>query len=215
MKIQHTVIAVALLSLLGLSGCTAQEDETVNDAESTELTPSEEATQEGEQANSEDGSQGNKGNGNNTIEIDWSLKPEPTVEYNEANYSLGDMLNLALQDEYAARHEYELVITTFGEEQPFSSIIESEVSHIESLLPLFDAYGFVLPQDESDARVVTPESFTTALETCVQAEVNNIAMYDRFLQEDLEEDVKSTFEMLKAASESHFESFLGSLQRQE
>ena len=213
MNIKHRMAFIALLGLLGLSACTTVETENSDNDQGTVV--AEEDQSEHDQTNATESSQGNKGNGNNTIEIDWSLKPEPTVVYDKADYSLGDMLNLALQDEYAARHEYELVITQFGDEQPFSSIIESEVSHIESLLPLFDSYGFVVPQDESDVRVVIPDTFEQALETCVQAEVNNITMYDRFLQEDLGDDVRSTFEMLKAASESHLESFMGALQRQE
>ena len=59
----------------------------------------------------------------------------------------------------------------------------------------------------------TPENIKTALEIGVQAELDNIAMYEAFLEEDLPEDVRDVFERLMAASKNHLEAFRRGLQR--
>lgn len=216
MKVKLSLI-VLLVALLGLSACSSESAETsVNDQTEVTETQTEEteSTERSETAEDpQDGTgQGNKG-GNNTVEIDPSLIPEQTVFYEE-DYTLGEMLNLAIQDEFAAKHEYEIIIDEFGEISPFVSILSAEISHIESLTEVFNSNGFVVPSDESDSRVLTPTSLNEALETGIQAEVNNIAMYDAFLKLELPDDVKASFEMLKTGSESHLESFVLSLQRQ-
>ncbi len=211
-----------LIALLGLSACSSETEEVASDDESTvvesggeDSVPSDETTEEDHVADPQDGTggQGNKG-GNSAVEIDWSLVPEQTVFFDD-EYTIGEMLEYAIQDEFAARHEYELIISEYGEISPFVSIMAAEESHIASLETVYNNNGYVIPQDESDTRVVLPASVTEALETGVQAEVNNIALYEAFLEtEDLPDDIRSVFEMLKAGSESHLESFLQALQRQ-
>lgn len=211
-----------LVTLIGLSACTSEteentkEDSAIVESGGEESIPNDETSEEEHVADPQDGTgtgQGNKG-GNNTVEIDWSLVPEQTIFYDE-DYTIGEMLEYAIQDEYAARHEYEIIIEDFGEQSPFVSILAAEESHIESLTTVYNNNGYVIPQDESDSRVIHPASILEALETGIQAEVNNIALYDAFLEvEDLPDDIRSVFEMLKAGSESHLESFVLALQRQ-
>ena len=124
------------------------------------------------------------------------------------NYTLEEMLNYALLDEFMAKAEYEAIIATFGDVMPFVRIVEAEQTHISLLLPLFESYGFEIPKDNSLEYVVIPESITSALATGVEAEEANIAMYELFLsQSDLPEDVRVVFETLKNASEHHLVAF--------
>ncbi len=221
MKLKISSVFV-LVALLGLSACSSETEEPATEEESSvvesggeESISSENAEGSETEVAAQDGTgsgQGNKG-GNSTVEIDWSLVPEQSVFYEE-DYTVGEMLNLAIQDEFAAKHEYEIIIDEFGEVSPFVSIKAAEESHIESLTTVFNTNGFVIPQDESDSRVITPSSLTEALETGIQAEVNNIAMYDAFLALELPDDVRTSFEMLKEGSESHLESFVLALQKQ-
>src|SRR6056297_1714817 len=55
----------------------------------------------------------------------------------DEDYTLEEMLIYAIQDEYLARAEYELIMNEFGEQRPFSNIIRAEEYHIELLKPLF------------------------------------------------------------------------------
>jgi rubrerythrin len=200
---------LGLLLILGLS-LAACSTETVESEEVVAVTETE-TTSETEEHEATETGQGNKG-GNSTIEIDWSLKPEVNVTFEE-DYSLGEMLNLAIEDEYHAKNTYVAIVDDFGDVSPFNAIIDAELSHIESLKLVFEDHGFVLPEDPNSIESV-PADLNSALEAAIQAEVNNIAMYEHFLSLSDEEDVIAAFELLKAASESHLESFMMSLQRQ-
>ena len=124
---------------------------------------------------------------------------QPTVQ---------EMLQFAIQDEYLAKAQYSLVMDTFGKLRPFSNIVQSEDQHIALLKPLFTDRGWDVPQDESGPYLVTPQSFTEALKIGEKAEVDNIAMYEHFLnQKNIPEDLKSVFERLLAASKRHLSAF--------
>lgn len=121
----------------------------------------------------------------------------------EKNLTVEKMLIYAIQDEFLAREEYAIAIETFGDEKPFTSIIESEVIHIKWLKELFIQYNFEIPKDKAFEYLHTPESFSKALLGGVEAEIANIAMYDSFLAHDLPEDVRIVFTKLRDASKGH------------
>jgi hypothetical protein len=129
------------------------------------------------------------------------------------NLTLARMLTYALQDEYLARAEYAAIMQEYGPIRPFSNIIRSEERHISWLVPLFEQYGFEIPEDDASDHVVIPENIKTALEIGVQAELDNIAMYEVFLEENLPEDVRDVFNRLMAASKNHLEAFRRGLRR--
>ena len=125
----------------------------------------------------------------------------------DASLSLADMLTYAMQDEYAARAEYELILEEYGTARPFSNILRAEETHIDALLPLFAEYGISAPADDSAEHTVLPDNLTNAYQTGVNAEVTNIAMYEQFLEQDLPANVRAVFESLMRASENHLRAF--------
>lgn len=126
----------------------------------------------------------------------------------DIEYFLEEMLIYALQDEYLAKAEYEAIIETYGEVRPFINIVEAEQTHIDLLLPLFETYGYDLPENIAADSVVIPESITSAIATGVEGEEANIAMYQAFLaQDNLPDDVRTVFEYLLNASEQHLAAF--------
>ncbi|MEN6340527.1 MAG: DUF2202 domain-containing protein [Clostridiaceae bacterium] len=125
----------------------------------------------------------------------------------DAELTVADMLMYALQDEYLAHAEYEQIIADFGSVRPFTNIIKAEQTHIDSLLPLFAAYGLTAPADDGAAHTLAVSSLTESYQAGVGAEVNNIAMYETFLAEDLPDDVRTVFESLMRASENHLRAF--------
>jgi hypothetical protein len=127
--------------------------------------------------------------------------------------SVEQMLTYAIQDEYLARAEYELIIDEYGGIRPFSSIVAAEQRHIEWVAELFNEYGYALPKDTAGLFVVVPDNLRSAFETGVQAELDNIAMYTSFLGEELPRDVRELFERLKQASENHLRAFRNNLNR--
>ncbi len=117
------------------------------------------------------------------------------------------MLVYAIQDEYLAHGEYEYVLSKFGDQRPFNNIVEAEVQHIAELKILFDKYKLAVPADMSKDHIIPAASMDEALKIGVQAEIDNIAMYKSFLNKDLPEDVKSTFNFLLNGSQNHLEAF--------
>lgn len=113
----------------------------------------------------------------------------------------------AIQDEYAARREYEVIIDVLGADRPYTNIINSELNHISMLSDIYNEYGFEIPVDSSEEYVVVPDSLLEAAQTGVQAEINNIAMYDLFLEQDIPDDIKDIFAELRNASLNHLKSF--------
>lgn len=131
--------------------------------------------------------------------------------------SVAQMLGYAIQDEYLARAEYDAIMARYGAVRPFSNIIRAEEQHVAWLADLFKTHGLPLPADTSKGLVVLPKDMKSALEAGVQAEVENIAMYDAFLKgaagSPLPADVRRIFEELKRASENHLRAFRNNLAR--
>ncbi len=127
--------------------------------------------------------------------------------------TLSDMLTFAIQDEYLARAEYAQIIQEYGPIRPFIKIVKAEERHISYLSPLFEKYGYNVPEDSANDHVVIPQDIKTSLEIGVNAEIENIAMYESFLEKDLPEDVRVVFEKLQAASENHLRAFNNGLRR--
>ena len=65
-----------------------------------------------------------------------------------------------------------------------------------------------MPEDDAKEHLALPKTLDEIYQLGVQAEENNIAMYNAFLsREDLPEDVQSVFERLLRASQNHLSAF--------
>lgn len=125
----------------------------------------------------------------------------------DTEYSLEEMLVYAIEDEYLAQAEYDVIMDTYGIQKPFSNIIKAEATHISLLEPLFEEYDVSVPVKDWESLVVVPESLDAAYAIGVEAEEKNIAMYESFLKENLPDDVREVFEALMNASEKHLAAF--------
>lgn len=134
--------------------------------------------------------------------------PDQNVFYQSNDLSFADMIILAMKDEMLAHQEYQSILEIYPGLNPFASIIQSEVKHMEALKPLFTQYGIEMIKDDSLDHVILPDNLKEAYFICVQAEVNNIAMHYVFLQDEhLPQDVKDVFEQLMSASYNHLKAF--------
>lgn len=125
----------------------------------------------------------------------------------DQSWTIEEMLEYAIEDEYIAKAEYEALIEEFGNIRPFTNIIKAEQRHIEMLLPLFEKYEVEIPVNDAADRAVLPETLEETFAIGVEAEIKNIDMYKAFLETDLPEDIDVTFERLMRASESHLRAF--------
>jgi hypothetical protein len=127
----------------------------------------------------------------------------------ERPYTLQGALELALADERNAQDTYRAVMARFGEVRPFVNIVQAEVRHEEALLPLFARYGLTAPARQAPGPIALPETLAEVCALGAQAERDNIALYDRYLGEVMEEDVREVFVALRDASEdNHLPAFL-------
>jgi hypothetical protein len=118
------------------------------------------------------------------------------------------MILEALNDEYKARAFYRLVIKTFGPVRPFINIVEAEDTHARALEALCARYEILLPSDEWETKLQPPSSVLEACRVGVEGEIENIAMYDRFLNDTTIPDVRALFERLQARSrDAHLPAF--------
>jgi len=116
---------------------------------------------------------------------------------------LADVLNEALMDEYKARDTYQRIIETFGPVRPFINIVEAEQVHIQLLLPLYEKYAIPLPPEPDPNRVFVPDSLLAACQLGVEAELANVAMYDRLIAATDLPDVVDVLSRLQTASRDH------------
>lgn len=122
-------------------------------------------------------------------------------------YSLEQMLTYAIEDEYLAKARYTIDIEKFGNHRPFSRILEAEKRHISLLEPLFVRNNVPIPEDKAAQYVVIPDSLLAAMKAGVTGEQNNIHMYEIFLKQQLPDDVRVTFTLLRDAAQNHLKAF--------
>ena len=121
----------------------------------------------------------------------------------------------ALDDEYKASATYAHIISIFGEIRPFTNIMEAEKRHIKALLPLFEKYGFDIPENSWLSNIAAPDSILHACQAGVEAEIENAEMYNRLLANTLAyEDVQQVFKNLQRASQkNHLPAFQRCVER--
>lgn len=130
----------------------------------------------------------------------------------DANLTITTMLTYAIQDEYMARAEYLKIMNKFGAVRPFTNISNAESRHIALLENAFNGYKLTIPVDEGAKYAQLPDSLQASYQMGVTSEVNNIAMYNRFLNESAVNSpssvsTKQLFITLRDASQRHLVAF--------
>lgn len=117
-------------------------------------------------------------------------------------------LKMALDEEYKAKATYLKVMEDFGEVRPFSNIVHSEQRHIEALLPFFQKYNVSVPSNPYLGNVSGYNSFTEACQARVEAEVENVKLYDKIYSLTTDQDLIEVFNQLQWASQNrHLRAF--------
>jgi len=213
---QKLYASATFLSLLLLVGCTADDDTSTNDSSAVGSSEMVESSSEAANSSEQDES----------MMEDREESDMEEDESNEAPYSYGavgaledddltmeEMFTYAIQDEQLAHGEYAYVLETFGDQAPFNNIVSAEAQHISEMTVLFEKYNLAIPTDESENHLKQAADIKEALENCATGEVDNIAMYNKFLEQDIPDDVRATFTALRNASEGHLQSFRKSLEK--
>ena len=108
---------------------------------------------------------------------------------------------LTLQDEYHAENTYRRVLADFGQVFPFSRIVNAEQRHSAAIAGLYRNRSLEVPTSEWNlGNVPRFESIREACTAAAQAEIDNIALYDTYLELELPTDVRNVFTNNRAAS---------------
>jgi rubrerythrin len=202
--------SAALLSLLLLVGCAADDDTASSDSSavgSSEVVESSSEQDESMMAGSEENDMG-KDDSNEAPYIYGAVGALA-----DDDLTMEEMFTYAIQDEQLAHGEYAYVLETFGDQAPFNNIVSAEAQHISEMTVLFEKYNLAIPSDESADHIERAANVREALENCATGEVDNISMYNKFLEQDIPDDVRATFTALRNASEGHLQSFRKSLEK--
>lgn len=198
------VIIVFVLAAISISGCSTANDSAVKTAPSVQENTSQTPTT------------------SQPADHNVDMDPAPLTEDDKVlslegygakgalvdkNLTIKDMLMYAVQDEYLARAQYLAIVDKFGSQRPYSNIISAEETHLAYLKEVYLAYGLDFPDDASADHIVVPANLLEAAEIGVQAEIDNIAMYELFLTYDLPENIVEVFTALKSGSDSHLLAF--------
>jgi len=123
-------------------------------------------------------------------------------------YDLHKALIYAIQDEHLARAEYQYINSRFSSPPAFRGIVNAEAMHISALANLFNQQGWPLPPNTAGQYLISVRTLSEAYAVGVQAEIENIAMYNRFLsRNDLPANWRTVFTNLRDASVCHQNAF--------
>lgn len=112
-------------------------------------------------------------------------------------------LEEALDDEYRAEATYQAIIDKFGAVRPFINIIDAERRHAGMVKNQFSRLGIEPPENPYLGEIEAPESLQEACKNGVEAEIENIALYDRLLPKVSDPQIRETFGRLQAASRNN------------
>jgi hypothetical protein len=119
-----------------------------------------------------------------------------------------EALKITLEDEYKAEMIYLRVMEDYGEIKPFSNIIKAEQKHSSRLIELFLQYNLEIPVNTWYDKVPTFTSISEACEAGVQAEIDNVALYDNLFEKVNNQDIIRVFTSLRDASKyNHLPAF--------
>lgn len=133
------------------------------------------------------------------------------LEVSNLEYPVGNLpenvqkaLSTAINDEYKAEATYQKVIDTFGEIRPFIMIKRAENQHINSLEAIYEKYGIPIPKNNLADSVPIFASIAEACQAGVDAEIDNVAIYDNLFDivKDYD-DITSVFTILRNASQNN------------
>jgi len=131
------------------------------------------------------------------------------------NINLEAVLLEALDDERKAEATYGAVIEKSGKVRPFINIIEAERRHSAAIERQMTRLGFAIPANQWHGRAGAPATLAEACSMAIEAEIDNIALYDRLLPGIADDTVRQVLQNLQDASrDNHLPAFRRCLERE-
>ena len=152
------------------------------------------------QGNGKGSGSGNGAGGRGTGGQGRSLEPLSDAEV--------EALVRAIEEEFGAQALYQSVLNTFGDVDPFNSIVQAEAQHAAALVRQAEKYGVIVPEFPSLEGLPVFSTLSEACQAGVAAEIADAALYDELIPITTHSDLIQVFENLRNASlDNHLPEF--------
>ena len=110
--------------------------------------------------------------------------------------------------EYAAAASYAAVLDKYGQVQPYATIYQAELKHVDALIKQLDRAGIVAPANPYMGKIEAPADLTTAAQAWAEGEILNVEMYDVLIAQSSDTNLTKVLNNLRSASlDSHLPMF--------
>jgi hypothetical protein len=110
--------------------------------------------------------------------------------------------------EYAAAASYLAVLDKYGSVEPYQTIYQAELRHIDALIRQLERQGEVVPENPYLGKITAPEDLVSAAKAWAEGEVLNVELYDQLISKTDNESLLKVLGNLRSASlDSHLPAF--------
>jgi hypothetical protein len=110
--------------------------------------------------------------------------------------------------EYAAAASYAAVLDKYGQVEPYATIYQAELKHVDALIKQLDRAGIVAPANPYMGKIEAPADLTTAAQAWAEGEILNVEMYDVLIAQSTDTNLTKVLNNLRSASlDSHLPMF--------
>jgi hypothetical protein len=191
------LISTLIVSTLVLAGCATAPAETEDAA--TTPTPTSEATESATPTPTESESEEPK-------ETTQDTKPVIKAKMSDTEIVLAALMGP--DGEYAAAASYRAVLDKYGQVEPYATIYQAELRHIDALTRQLQKLGEPVPSNPYTGKITAPKDLTTAAEAWAEGEILNVELYDDLIAKTDNANLLRVLGNLRRASlESHLPAF--------
>lgn len=119
------------------------------------------------------------------------------------NTATADALRETLMDERLAQAFYNAVMAKHGQVRPFSNIVHAEERHAAVVESLMKRHGVPIPTGVPTNVPAVPATLPECNRLAAKLERENIAMYNRLLNDVTDPDIRTAFVNLRDASKNN------------
>lgn len=110
--------------------------------------------------------------------------------------------------EYAAAASYLAVLDKYGSVEPYQTIYQAELRHIDALIRQLERLGQPVPENPYQGQITAPEDLVSAAEAWAVGEVLNVELYDQLISKTQNASLLKVLGNLRSASlDSHLPAF--------
>lgn len=110
--------------------------------------------------------------------------------------------------EYAAAASYAAVLDEYGLVEPYATIYQAELRHIDALIRQLEQAGEIAPLNPYLGKIKAPGDLTTAAEAWAEGEILNVELYDDLIKKTTNANLLKVLGNLRSASlDSHLPAF--------